>query len=218
MKCFKRNQCKGKPMVCPQKGSIPIKALIFLTAFIMLSFGAVFVAQSQHQGDLVTLEEENLLRLHQEWQYARNTPDYVKRLEEFDKSMIHYARDDCKKRLQGQWIFRGQGSIVNITYDDKYKVFKGHLTRIVKMKCVPKDNWLFKVYFDKYFGVALPERIDIAWLRKEKQCRVWMFAGTETSCDPNTKKQTVSELRLTLNDNVLVYQADKDAYYLDRLR
>lgn len=219
MKWIKGNQCKNKRVICRQSGSIALKVLIFLAALITLSLDNPLVAQSQYQQDPPTLEEQKLLQLHWGWQSAQNSPDYYIKMEEFNKYIVHYMRDGCKKSLSGQWIFQNQGSIVTITYDDKNQVFQGHLTRVVNMGCIPQGNRLFKAYFTNQIMIGLPQTIDITWLRQMKECKSWIFTGTETSCDPKTKKPTTpSPLVLTLGGDRLIYQVEKEAFYLNRLR
>jgi hypothetical protein len=206
-----------KPMVCPQKGSIPIKVSIFLLAvFIIFSMATVVIAQSQavSQNPPATLEEERLIT---NYAFRDRVPNYYKELQ-------NYTRDGCKKVLAGDWRWDTWGDIITITYNEQYKVFLGNVTRPVEMDLKP-GHLLFEVYFpdpkDMNVGVQLPgknENMDINWLRQQQQCRFAQFKGKEFSFDQITKKKTQMELWLFLNGDQLEYKVEHDAYYLKRIR
>jgi len=218
MKCFKRNQCKGKPMVCPQKGSIPIKVSIFLVAaLIMLSMATVVIAQSKTvpQSPLTTLEEDRILK---ECRFAapKFDPDVSK---EFYTDLEHYMRDGCKKALSGEWRWDTWGDIITITYNEQYKVFLGNVTRPVKMDLKP-GHLLFKVYFHKNMSAVgfILDCYDINSLRSLRDCPFETFAGTEFAFEQKTRKPTVMNLLLILDGDRIEYKVEKDAYYLRRIK
>jgi hypothetical protein len=217
MKCFKRNQCKGKPTVCPQKGSISIKvSILLLAAFIVLSIATVVIAQSRavSQNPPATLEEERLIT---NYAFRDRVPNYYKELQ-------NYTREGCKNALAGDWRRDTKGDIITITYDEKDKVFVGKVTRPVKL-AYNSGHLLFKVSFpdpkDMNVGVQLPgknENMDINWLRQQQQCSFAQFKGTEFSFDQITKKKTQMELWLFLYDDQFQYKVEKQAWNFTRLR
>jgi hypothetical protein len=243
MKCLKMNQCKPKPMVGTQKGSIPIKLSIFLlAALIMLSMATVAIAQSQAVAQLefaqapkgnigvrvfpgpTTQEEDRIL-------YKFNNRDEYK-IDDRLNELIHYMRDGCKVALAGDWVWPETRDIITITYDEQYKVFLGTLTRPGPGKIrmdLPVGHLLFKVYFPKdgdpdnrYFYdefITVPDgKIDINWLRQAGQCNFGWFKGTEFSFEERTKKKTEMNLMLILKGDQLQYKLDKNAWNLTRFR
>ena len=219
MKCFKRNQCKGKPMVCPQKGSMIIKASVFLLAtLLILSISTVVIAQTKGvpQSPLTTLEEDRILDMHKRMVINNRPMDLVKA---FSEELEHYMKDGCKKALAGDWLWDTWGDIVTITYNEQYKVFLGNVIRPIKMDLKP-GHLLFKVDFFTFKGGtwSAPNNMDITWLRQVKQCREWVFEGTEYSFEERTKKKTETPLWLLLKGDQIEYKVEKDAYYLKRIK
>jgi len=224
MKCFKRNQCKGKPGVCPQKRLTPIKAPVFLLAvFIILSMATVVIAQSQElpQSPL-TLQEERIINYCRKLQ-KKYEPSVAT---DFEKELEHYMRDGCKKALGGNWRWDTWRDIITITYNADYKVFLGNVTRPVKMDLKP-GHLLFKVYFSRsqpilsYYdmtckGISVFDSINN--LRVLKDCYEWQFTGTEFAFDERTKKPTAINLLLILQGDRIEYKVEKDAYYLTRIK
>ena len=218
MKCLKRIPCKSIPEACSQKRQIPIKVPVcfLFSVLIVLSMATVVVAQSKTlpQGSPTTQEEDRILNILI-WDFDpyrdQNIPQDFKELE-------HYMRDGCKKSLSGYWRWDTWGDIVEIMYDEKYKVFLGKVKQPVKMGLAP-GHILFKAYFPKNRGaLPLPNKVDINWLRQQQQCKYWRFEGTELSFDQITRKKTDMKLILVLNGDQLEYKLEKRAWYLNRIR
>jgi hypothetical protein len=231
MEYLKRNQCK--PTVFTQNNSITINISRIIVLIMIILFGTVYDVQSQNKTltdkqlksvmnrantSIIGEDEEALLAMHRDWLAVQNTKKGSDMLLELQKKLTQYMREGCKWALGGEWTFRGQGTVVYIAYDDDFKVFTGHLSKIVDMSCVPANKRLFKVYFDNNFkGPLVITGMDLAWLREEYKCKYWEFSGVETSCDPKTNKQIVTNLGLILNGNVLQYIVGR-TFYLDRRR
>ncbi len=186
------------------------KATIFLLpALIILSVAAAAIAQSRamSQNTPTSLEEDRILN-----GYLMNRgadANWFKELE-------HYMRDGCKKALAGAWLRDTKGDIITITYDEKYKVFVGMVTKPVKLAYNP-GHLLFKVYFGPT-GFQLPKNVDINWLRQQQQCRVAAFKGIEFSFDQKTKKKTEMELWLHLDGDRFQYKGEKQAWNFTRVQ
>jgi hypothetical protein len=233
MQYLKRNQCKSKPTVSAQNKSITINISRIIVLIIIILFGAVYDVHSQNKTltdkelksnmdrantFVIGQDEETLLAMHRDWLVVQNTKKGSDMLFELQKKLTQYVRQGCKMALGGEWTFRGQGTVVDIAYDDDLKVFEGRLSKIVDMSCVPANKRLFKVYFDNnWIGPFVTTGMNLAWLREEYKCKYWKFSGVETSCDPKTNKQLAANLGLILNGNVLQYIVGR-TFYLDRGR
>jgi hypothetical protein len=231
MQYLKRNQCK--PTIFKRNKSTTIDVSRVIVFIMLILFGAVYDAHSQNKTltdkqlksnmnrtntSIIGQDEETLLAMHRDWLAAQNTKKGSDILVELQKKLTQYMREGCKMALDGEWTFRGQGTVVNIVYDEDVKMFEGRLSKIVDMSCVPANKRLFKVYFANNFkGPFVTAGMDLAWLREQGKCRYWEFSGVETSCDPKTNKQIVTNLVLILNGNELKYVVDR-TFYLDRRR
>ena len=212
MKCFRRNPCKGKPTIFIRKGSVPIKVYTFFLAALFFSMATVVITQAQAvpQSPATSMEEDRILNSY--YAFRGSDPNWFKELE-------HYMMDGCKIALAGDWRWDIWGDIITITYNEKYKVFLGNVTRPVKMD-VKKGHLLFKAYFSHEWlqGIQISEHMDIHWLRQQKECKGWGFIGTEFSFDQRTKMKTEMKLVLILNADQLQYKLEKKAWNLTRLR
>lgn len=218
MKCLTRSQCKRTPQARPRKRPIPIikVPVFFLAALILLCMTTIVSAQSNTlpQGTPTTQEEDRILNILI-WEYDPYRNQYIP--QDFTE-LEHYMRDGCKKSLSGYWRWDTWGDLVEIIYDEKYKVFLGKVKQPVKMGLAP-GHLLFKVYFPKTReALPLPGKVDINWLRQQQQCRYWRFEGTELSFDQITRKKTEMKLILVLNGDQLEYKLEKKAWYLYRMR
>jgi hypothetical protein len=231
MEYLKRNKCKTTAFT--QNKSITINIARIIVLIIIIIFGTVYDVQSQNKTltdkqlksnmnrantSIIGEDEESLLAMHRDWLAAQNTKKGSDMLVELQKKLTQYVRYGCRMALGGEFTFRGQGTVVDIVYDEDLQVFQGRLSKIVDMSCVPANKRLFKVYFDKGFsGPFVTTNMNLAWLREERKCKYWEFSGVETSCDPKTNKQIVSNLGLILNGDELKYIVGR-TFYLDRRR
>jgi hypothetical protein len=212
-------------MVYPQKKSMMIKvSIIFLATLIVFSMATVVIAQSKvvPLRPLTTPQEDRILEIGNRASTEKNN---IQSTEDFLKEYTRYVRDGCKKVLAGYWYWDKWNDVIKITYHEGEKVFLGNVTIPRKMDFKP-NHLLFKVYFPKdddpdyrYFAAdekTVPSKIDIHWLREQRQCKFMWFTGTEFSFDQTTKKKTEEKLILVLNGNQLQYKLDKKAWNLFR--
>lgn len=221
MKCFKRNRWEIRSMVSMNL------LFIFLIFHIVLTLplGTTAVAQRQTQfphdpapRDLPTPEEETILKLASLLRKKDVSPEMQKKYwDEFDQLYSHYLREEYKKCISGKWFFYDYNDEIIITYDDKNKVFLGHLSKIVKMdrSRIKVGDLLFRVYFPQDFMrgagwvvTTYGADIDIAWLR-DNRCTQADLKGQEFSYD-NKGKRTVEDLTLTVSRGGLLYKQMKD--------
>ena len=213
--------------------SIPGNALSFLPfivtlLFVMLLCPAASAQTKQTSPYIPTLEENLILFLHQAYVDRRDQQTYA----ELNRAAIHYLRDGCKEKIQGDWAFVPQGDVITITYDEKYQVFLGRVQSIVEFdRDVVKPGYLlFKAYFPKEavmvrFSADRP--LTLHELRNRRDC-FWSFEGTEYSfkTQGGSKVKTQGPMTLTPRvqigptlgrGNLLIYQAEKSSFELRRM-
>lgn len=184
-------------------------------------------AQTGHKSaSIPSLEEERIISLNRFYVNKRDAKIYT----ELNRNVVHYLRDGCKEKIQGDWVFVPQGDVINIMYDEKYQVFLGRVKSIVELdRDVVKPGYLlFKAYFPKEVTLISfpPDRpMTLGELRGARVC-LWSFEGTEYSykVQAGTKIKTQGPIKLTPVDqightfgNQLMYQADKSSYELRRV-
>lgn len=213
-------QCKTKA----EKASF-----FFLLSLIVLLLvcPASWGQSGQTSPFIPSLEEERLLSLIRAFLDRRENQTYT----ELNRRIVHYVRDGCKEKLQGDWAFYPQGDVVTITYDEKYQVFLGKVKSIVKFDSdVVKPGYLlFKVYFPRETATRLywDREPTLGELRLRRICR-GSFEGTEYSykVQGGTKVKTQEPMRLTPrdqigstlgNEHLLEYQVEKSSFELRRV-
>lgn len=202
--------------------------LLFLPPFLIALFicSAAWAQTGHKSASIPSLEEERIISLNRSYVNKRDTKIYA----ELNRYMVHYLRDGCKEKIQGDWAFVPQGDVINIMYDDKYQVFLGRVKSIVELdRDVVKPGYLlFKVYFPKevtFFNFSPDRPMTLGELRGARVC-FWSFEGAEYSykVQAGTKIKTQGPIKLTPVDqightfgNQLMYQADKSSYELRRV-
>jgi hypothetical protein len=230
MKRVKKTRSKVSSEAWLKENLVMMTLFPFLAIAVALCMAAMATAQSPPRPP--TLEEERIIQLSQNlynaWQ-AKDKPKMAQYQDEFWTALSHYKWDVCKKTLPGDWVWYNK-DVTRITYDEKFKVFLGNMVYLSGAKDsmdVKPGYLLFKANYFKegdpvFKGFGIMGVIDINWLRQEKHCRGWGFKGTEYSFKEvvekgqKIKKPTETTLRLTLEDNELIYQVEKDSYTLTR--
>ena len=210
----------------PERFACIFPVVCFFAAVISVSgfVGLAFAQGHSLSSDVPTLQEKEILDLASKYSHVSILgfdsvfdKEHKTYLRDYGIKFEHYVRDGCKKKLSGDWIITDLGAIVNITYDENYKVFIGRLKQKGNLDYLKQNHQLFKVYFPAQVGHSLDAGINIETLRMEKKCIGRTFTGKEFAYDPSTKKNTVSNLVLTLQDNKLIYQVENQVLTLIRL-